>query len=121
MEFEMVRIDEFMKSGSNDFNLSVESLKMKCCLQFTQGMEMAIKLADKVDGICIAVIPMNENTYVMGRFCYQGQIARVILFNATRTDKENADIHVFISNPDSPNEHLIDDWVKFKKGEIFEN
>ena len=82
---------------------------------------MARKLADKVDGICIAVIPMNENNYAMGSFCYQGQIARVILFNATRTAEADAEVHVFIPNPDSPNDNLFDDWVKFKKGEIFEN
>ncbi len=120
MEFEMLRVDELIKPETKEFNLNPEAWNMKCCLQFTQGMDMAKKLADEVDGICMATIPMLEHKYVIGGFCNQGQTAKIMLFNAIETTPEEGKVHVFIPNPDSTKEFLMDKWIKYQKGEIFD-
>ena len=86
-----------------------------------EALEKAKKLAEGVDGICIAVVADDLGEYVLGESRNKGCSSKIILFNAidarNRVDAEVRAI-TFNTGRGAFGKYDIDEWIKFQKGSI---
>lgn len=81
-------------------------------------MEEAMKLADTINSICIAKITDHLGSYVLGESCVKGCSAKFILFNATNTNRIDAEYRAvtFNTGRGALTRYWYDRWVKFQRG-----
>ena len=119
---EMRRIDEIDGFDANEFcvNPSYWGYQMVYTYDATEAMAEATKLAEAVDGICIAVVKDSLGEYVLGESCCKGCSSKFMLFNATKTGSVDAEVRAITFNTGrgALTNYWYDEWIKFQKGSI---
>ena len=85
------------------------------------AMEEAKKLAESVDGICIAIVKDPLGEYVLGEHTDKGCSSKFMLFNAAETGRVDAEVHAITFNTGrgAMSRYWTDRWLKYQKGSIW--
>ena len=122
MHIAMKKIEEFDGFNAKEFCVKPRywGYQMVYSYEAKEALEEAKKIAERIDGICIAVVSDNLGEYVLGESCDKGCSSKFILFNAKTTGRVDAEVRAITYNTGrgALTKYGFDKWIKFQKGSI---
>ena len=122
MNITMKRITSFEGFDAKEFCVkpSYWGYQMVYSYDAKEAMEEAKRLAEGIDGICIAIVSDDLGEYVLGESCNKGCSSKFIIFNAKTTGRVDAEVRAITFNTGrgALTRYWYDEWIKFQKGAI---
>ncbi len=115
---EMKRIDSFEGFDPKEFCVKPSYWSYDFEHGANEVMEEAKKLAESVDGICIAIVHSTTGDYVLGESCTKGCSSKFILFNAAECPRAQAEVRAITFNTGrgALTRYWYDRFVRYQPG-----
>ncbi len=119
---EMKKLNSFDRFDPKEFCVmpSYWSYDFEYGYDVKELIEEAKRLAESVDGICIAIVHGITGDFVLGESCSKGCSSKFILFNATECSRAQAEVRAITFNTGrgALTRYWYDRFIKYKPGSI---
>ena len=120
--FIMRKVTELKGYNENDevFVIKPECWGYELFNSSKEEMEEAKKLAESVDGICVATLSEDGKQFVISERIENGTVNRMILFNAEETERTNSEMRTIAFNhkKDGLKAWWYTKYLRYQKGSI---
>ena len=120
--FIMKKVTELKGFNENDevFVIKPERWGYELLNSSKEELEEARKLAENVDGICVATLSEDGKEFVISERIENGTVNKMILFNAEETEKTDAELRsiAFNNKKNGIKAWWYTKYLKYKKGSV---
>lgn len=120
--FIMKKVTELKGYNENDevFVIKPECWGYELISLSQEEMEEVKKLAESVDGICVATLSEDGKKFVISERIENGTVNKMILFNAEETEKSNSELRsiAFNNKKDGIKAWWYTKYIKYHKGSV---